>query len=226
MSLKTLIETSTTWIWQKFLSCATKRILFLLFIATEPPRIFHSDQKLTLLKRDERLEAKIGDQVTVLAGGNVLITCRTYGIPTPTVKWKKDGKDMSVSGDRLEIRNATTTDSGDFTCEAVNRAGRFSYTSKFQVIGEYQNKYYLVNKLAFLKGPNFLDISWHTNAKNVLELHSDGFRFVASVLRSYAPIDSRLWSFEDWIGKFPPPRTKMVFICPTQSSDFSVKCSS
>lgn len=72
----------------------------------------------------------------MLAGGNVLITCRTYGIPIPTVKWKKDGKDMSVSGDRLEIRNATTTDSGDFTCEAVNRAGRFSYTSKFQVIGE------------------------------------------------------------------------------------------
>lgn len=89
-----------------------------------------------------------------------------------------------------------------------------------------QNKNYLVNKLAFLKGPNFFDISWHTNAKNVLELHSDGVRFAASVVRSYAPINSRLWSFEDWIGKFPPPRTKMVFICPTPSSDFSVKCSS
>ena len=89
-----------------------------------------------------------------------------------------------------------------------------------------QNKNYLVNKLAFLKGPNFFDISWHTNAKNVLGLHSDGFRFAASVLRSYAPINSRLWSFEDLIGKFPPPRTKMVFICLTPSSDFSVKCPS
>ena len=103
----------------------------------------------------------------MLAGGNVVITCRTYGIPTPAVKWKKDGEDMSVSGDRLEIRNATTTDSGDFTCEAVNRAGRFSYTSKFQVIGE-SNKNYLVNKAAFLKGSNFSDISLHTNVNKTV----------------------------------------------------------
>ncbi|XP_068741513.1 hemicentin-1-like isoform X2 [Montipora capricornis] len=101
----------------------------------DPPRIFHSERKLTLLKINELLEATIGDQVTMLAGGNVIITCRTSGLPTPTIKWKKDGKDISVNKDRLEIRNATDDDSGDITCEATNRAGIFSFTSKLRVIG-------------------------------------------------------------------------------------------
>ena len=112
-------------------------VFITLLIGPDPPRIFHSERKLTLLKINELLEATIGDQVTMLAGGNVIITCRTSGLPTPTIKWKKDGKDISVNKDRLEIRNATDDDSGDITCEATNRAGIFSYTSKLRVIGEY-----------------------------------------------------------------------------------------
>ncbi len=81
-------------------------------------------------------EATIGDEVTLLAGANVIITCPTSGLPTPTVTWQKDGEDLSVNGSTLTVKNATTKDSGVFTCEAVNRAGRFSYNSEFHVIGK------------------------------------------------------------------------------------------
>lgn len=113
------------------------KLFLILPIAPEPPRIFYSNQKVTQLKKREVLEAKIGDQLTLLAGVKVIITCLTSGLPTPTVKWKKDNEDLSVTGDTLEIKNATTQDTGVYTCEAVNRAGRFSYSSQFQVIGKY-----------------------------------------------------------------------------------------
>lgn len=111
-------------------------IFLILFLAPEPPRIQHSDQKITQLNKHEILEAKIGDQLTLLAGVKVIITCLASGLPTPTVQWRKDGEDLSVSGNRLEIKNATTQDTGVFTCEAVNRAGRFSHSSELRVIGK------------------------------------------------------------------------------------------
>ena len=111
-------------------------IFLILFLAPEPPRIQSSDQKITQLKKHEILEAKIGDQLTLLAGVKVIITCLASGLPTPTVQWRKDGEDLSVSGNRLEIKNATTQDTGVFTCEAVNRAGRFSHSSELRVIGK------------------------------------------------------------------------------------------
>ncbi|KAL9986930.1 hypothetical protein ACROYT_G001147 [Oculina patagonica] len=100
----------------------------------EPPRISYSNRKITSLENVDVTEATIGDEVTLLAGANVIITCPTSGLPTPTVTWQKDGEDLSVNGSTLTVKNATTKDSGVFTCEAVNRAGRFSYNSEFHVI--------------------------------------------------------------------------------------------
>lgn len=83
----------------------------------------------------------------MLAGANVVITCTTSGLPTPTVKWLKDGEDLSVNGSILTIKNAKTEDSGTFTCEAVNRAGRFSYNSEFRVIGKILLIFFLLERL-------------------------------------------------------------------------------
>lgn len=113
---------------------------FLFFIAPKPPRIKHSNRKITSLENLDVVEAKIGDELTLLAGANVVITCPTSGLPTPTAKWLKDGEDLSVNGSILTIKNAKTEDSGTFTCEAVNRAGRFSYNSEFRVIGKFVSK--------------------------------------------------------------------------------------
>lgn len=109
-------------------------------IAPEPPSISYSNRKLTSLENVNVIEAKIGDELTLLAGANVIITCPTSGRPTPTVTWQKDGEDLSVNGSVLRVENATTKDSGVVTCEAVNRAGRLSHSSEVRVIGKYINK--------------------------------------------------------------------------------------
>lgn len=107
--------------------------------APEPPRISYSNRKITSLENVNVIEAKIGDELTLLTGANVVITCPTSGRPTPTVKWQKDGEDLSVNGSILTVNNVTTKDTGVVTCEAMNRAGRFSYSSEFRVIGKFVN---------------------------------------------------------------------------------------
>ena len=105
-------------------------------IAHEPPTIRYSDRKITSLCPNEVIEATIGDELTLLVGASVVITCPISGLPTPTVQWKKDDEDLSEFGRTLTVNNVTTMDTGTFTCEAVNRAGRISRSSEFRVIGK------------------------------------------------------------------------------------------
>lgn len=108
-------------------------------IVPEPPSISYSNRKLTSLEDVNGIEANIGDELTLLAGASVIITCPSSGRPTPTVSWQKDGEDLSVNGSVLTVKDATTKDSGVITCEAVNRAGRLSHSSELRVIGKYVN---------------------------------------------------------------------------------------
>lgn len=104
--------------------------------APEPPTIRYSDRKITSLEPSEVIEATIGDELILLAGASIIITCPTSGLPTPTVQWKKDDKDLAEFGRTLKINNVTKMDTGTFTCEAMNRAGRISRTSELTVIGK------------------------------------------------------------------------------------------
>ncbi|XP_063707327.1 neuroglian isoform X2 [Culicoides brevitarsis] len=59
----------------------------------------------------------------------VIMKCRVFGAPKPTVKWIKDGKPMSggrysvqPNGD-LEIRDVQASDAGELTCYAENKLG-------------------------------------------------------------------------------------------------------
>lgn len=106
-------------------------------LAPQPPRIHYSNQVVTQLKKRQVLEATIGDELTVLTGLNVAITCPTSGLPFPTIQWRKDDKDLSFNGTTFKIKNVTTQDSGVFTCEATNRAGKISHSSEFRVIGKH-----------------------------------------------------------------------------------------
>ncbi|CAH2311914.1 hemicentin-1 isoform X2 [Pelobates cultripes] len=63
----------------------------------------------------------------------VTLLCDAYGIPTPTIKWLKDGHQISQTdslevqflsgGSKLKMSRAQLTDSGTYTCFASNTEG-------------------------------------------------------------------------------------------------------
>ncbi|XP_035384811.1 hemicentin-1 isoform X2 [Electrophorus electricus] len=76
----------------------------------------------------------MGEEVnmTVLIGRSVVLRCQSDAIPPPTLSWHKDGRllyrrpGLIVSADSsvLQITNAQLQDTGRYTCEATNVAGK------------------------------------------------------------------------------------------------------
>ncbi|CAK8691082.1 unnamed protein product [Clavelina lepadiformis] len=75
-------------------------------------------------------------KVSVVLNDDVTLECHVTGIPTPEVKWLKDGApvrslrgvnyEIAAGGSRLTVSNAAERDAGLFKCVAVNRAGNSS----------------------------------------------------------------------------------------------------
>ncbi|KAM3875993.1 hemicentin-1 [Diretmus argenteus] len=76
----------------------------------------------------------MGEEVnaTVMLGRPVELHCRSGAIPPPTLSWRKDGRPLfrkpgltfSEDGSLLKIDSAQVQDSGRYTCEATNIAGK------------------------------------------------------------------------------------------------------
>lgn len=72
------------------------------------------------------------DAVTVTKGGDVTLRCSAEGIPRPAVTWLKDGRPITDQhgakvlneGSLLQIKDAKLSDTGRYTCFAVNVAGQ------------------------------------------------------------------------------------------------------
>ncbi|XP_028301363.1 hemicentin-1 isoform X2 [Gouania willdenowi] len=72
------------------------------------------------------------DEITVTKGGDVTLQCAAEGIPRPAVTWLKDGRPITGrhaakvlnEGRLLQIKDATVSDTGRYTCIAVNVAGQ------------------------------------------------------------------------------------------------------
>ncbi|KAK3506808.1 hypothetical protein QTP70_028372 [Hemibagrus guttatus] len=75
-----------------------------------------------------------GEEVnsTVLIGRSVELRCQSDAIPPPTLSWRKDGRPLyrkpgltvSEDGSVLQITSAQIQDTGRYTCEATNIAGK------------------------------------------------------------------------------------------------------
>lgn len=87
----------------------------------------------------------VSDDVAVTKGGNVTLQCAAEGIPRPAVTWLKDGRPISGQhrakmlneGRLLQIRNVKVSDTGRYTCTAVNVAGQADSRHDISVHGRF-----------------------------------------------------------------------------------------
>ena len=79
--------------------------------------------------------------VSLVTGFNLSLTCLVYGDPPPLVYWIRNGsRDISravlTNGNTsLAIRNISIADEGVFTCVTENRAGNDTYSAFVEVKG-------------------------------------------------------------------------------------------
>ncbi|XP_027279680.1 hemicentin-2 isoform X2 [Cricetulus griseus] len=64
-----------------------------------------------------------GENLTAPFLQPVTLQCVGTGVPTPSLRWWKDGVAMATSGGRLQIEKADLRDEGVYTCVATNLAG-------------------------------------------------------------------------------------------------------
>ncbi|XP_066112042.1 hemicentin-2 isoform X1 [Saccopteryx bilineata] len=70
--------------------------------------------------------------VSVVANQSVVLECQSQAVPPPMLSWRKDGRPLEsrpgvrLSADKalLEVDRAEVWDTGRYTCEALNQAGR------------------------------------------------------------------------------------------------------
>nr|CAD7199640.1 unnamed protein product [Timema douglasi] len=79
----------------------------------------------------EELRALLTEQ------GTVSLECKVVGVPTPVLKWYKDGKEIKA-GDvfALTANPDDPTSLGTYTCEAVNCMGKTYSSSRVHVMGK------------------------------------------------------------------------------------------
>ncbi|XP_054440698.1 hemicentin-2 [Pteronotus mesoamericanus] len=64
-----------------------------------------------------------GDNITAPFLQPVTLRCAGTGVPTPNIRWWKDGVALAASGGTLQIEKVDLRDEGVYTCAATNSAG-------------------------------------------------------------------------------------------------------
>lgn len=69
--------------------------------------------------------------------GTISLDCKVVGVPTPLLRWFKDGREIKAGDVFALTANADDpTSLGTYTCEAVNCMGKAYSTSKVHVVGK------------------------------------------------------------------------------------------
>lgn len=122
-----------------------KFIYFIIFLFSYPLQLAPSRVFLISVRPSIKHSTRVTDDVAVTKGGNVTLQCAAEGIPRPAVTWLKDGRPLSGhqrakilnEGRLLQIRNVKVSDTGRYTCTAVNVAGQADSRHDISVHGVY-----------------------------------------------------------------------------------------
>lgn len=87
---------------------------------------------LTSVRPSIRRSEGVNDDVTVTKGADVTLQCAAEGVPRPAITWLKDGRPITGQhgakvlneGKLLQIKDVKVSDTGRYTCIAVNVAGQ------------------------------------------------------------------------------------------------------
>ncbi|XP_037079077.1 hemicentin-1-like, partial [Pollicipes pollicipes] len=96
------------------------------------------DVRVTVVSPPAFVDASVPTELVVRAGESTLLDCRNTGQPPAKVIWLRDGMELpAVVGDQehtLSLPSLAPTDAGDYTCIAVNEAGKLKREFSVKVL--------------------------------------------------------------------------------------------
>ncbi|RWS09189.1 hemicentin-1-like protein, partial [Dinothrombium tinctorium] len=125
--------------------------------------------------------AKEPEDITVLMGKDVSLTCSADGVPYPLIKWiqLKTGNIVSESG-FLQMKEVKSIDGGYYQCLAENSASKLNKTIKISVVADDPPQLQKISMLSSLsegsrfvalcsvsKGTSPLFFNWSKNGKTI-----------------------------------------------------------
>lgn len=75
------------------------------------------------------------NEVTVVKGEHVRLTCTATGVPLPVVSWYSPIRELVLRNHTLVIDNVSRNDHGEYFCEAKNEAGKKIVKTRITVSG-------------------------------------------------------------------------------------------
>ncbi|CAH0551174.1 unnamed protein product, partial [Brassicogethes aeneus] len=122
-----------------------------------PTNTYYPDIQIVPVSVNTPLES-----VTSVTGADITIPCEVRGNPQPKVEWYKNGnalytsnKNKILGNNTLMIYNADLSDSGEYTCEAVNSISQDSkkiYVSIESIRPDCQDNSYFANCRLIVEG--------------------------------------------------------------------------
>lgn len=100
------------------------------------------------------------EQVVVVLGSSVTLTCEARGVPPPTLSWLKDGQPLSLHRNllldgqetRFLLSDVGPSDGGLYSCVASNQAGSSTKTFNLTVLGiSFLLRLFLLCELRYCK---------------------------------------------------------------------------